>query len=105
MPVIFDNNGLWTEVIIIVRAAIAGTTSRTVDTTLLKPGRYLGAVSSLESSGGTGGLLPQVQTSVSNTDNSELALGQNITAIRSVMRNENVGAATVGLIVAVYLGD
>jgi len=102
MPVVAQGNQWWIESFHVARANIASQAERVTVHTLERPGVLIGGSATLDHD-----IAPNVVSGMSlvlrNTDDSELVLGSNITALESVVMNDSGGGLTTGETVLILL--
>jgi len=102
MTIIAQGNGWWIESFVVVLASVADAANRATDHTLERSGVYLGHTLTCQNSAVTtaqAGLTYFAR----NTDNSQLIIGQNITAVRTLVLNDSGGATNMGETLMVFL--
>lgn len=102
MTVVFDNNGYKIQTFVIARANVGGTTTRIVDLTV-DPIFFRSAQVTFDSIDLAGA--GNATANISNTDNSEIADGQFMTALRVRLRNDTAGILNLGAKVVVHGGE
>jgi len=105
MTIIFQKgNNFWIESLITARTSIAATTTSSFDSTLERPGIFLGASLALDiPTTVTGAEQVLISAGIRQLDNSELVFGDNISTIRTRITNQNATAEIVGTKIIVYL--
>jgi len=101
--IIFNiGNSFWIEVFTVTRASIADQAERVTTHTLEKSGQFLSACATpdhdIAASAVTG-----LELVVRASDDSQLIIGESITALESVFMNDSGAAAIVGEIVIVFM--
>jgi len=103
MALIFgQGNSFWIESFIVTRASIADQAERVTIHTLERSGKFLGAAATMDhdiaASAVTG-----LQLVLRSTDDSQLVIGEDITALESVFMNDSGAAAIVGETVLIFM--
>jgi len=102
MAIIAQGNNWWIESFIVTLASVADTANRITTHTLERSGVYLGHTLTVLNTA-----ITTAQAGLNgfarNTDNSQLQIGQNITALETLVLNDSGGAASMGETLLVFL--
>jgi len=104
MTLVFQGSGWHAESFIVTRASIADQAERVSTHTLDKAGILIGGSATMDHD-----LAASAVTGLSlvlrSTDDSQLVIGEDITAVESVFMNDSGGAAIVGETVMIFVRD
>jgi len=104
MPIVFQGTGWHAESFIVTRASIADQAERVSTHTLDKAGIFIGGSATMDHD-----LAASAVTGLSlvlrATDDSQLVIGEDVTALESVFMNDSGGAAVVGETVMIFVRD
>ncbi len=104
MVVVAQGTGWHIESFTVTRASISDQAERVSTHTLERPGVFLGGSATMDHD-----LTPANVTGLSlvlrATDDSQLVIGENVTALESVFMNDSGGARIVGETVMIFLRD
>jgi len=101
MVVVAQGNNWWIESFTVTRLSVANGAQQGTTHTLERSGVFLGGSTTLDHAAAA--TVGSVSTALRNTDNTQLSIGENLTAIQSIMSNDSGGALTIGVIVIVFL--
>jgi len=102
MTLVYDGTNFWIESFTVTRASIADNAERVSTHTLERSGFLLGAAATQDhdiAATAVAGLVLVLRA----TDDSQLVIGERITALESVFMNESGAAAIVGETVIVFM--
>jgi len=102
MTVIFESAEFHIESIIIPRQVVPGNSQVNVDTTLERPGRFLGASLAIDSNI-VETIGEQFSVFISDTSDNEINYGDAISVIRVVLGKTGAAGVTVGIKLIVYI--
>ncbi len=102
MAIVAQGNNWWIESFTVTRASIADQAERVTTHTLERSGVFLGGSVSQDHDIAAN-LVTGLCVVMRATDDSQLVIGENITALESVFMNDSGGAAIVGEIVLVIM--
>jgi len=102
MTLIAQGNNWWIESFTVARASIATVTIRETTHPLERAGVFLGANATMDHDLAIGEA-NAINLCIRNTNDSELTIGQNITALESVVSNAEGGARIVGEHVLIFM--
>lgn len=102
MTIVAQGNNWWIESFVVPRASIAANAERITDHTLERAGVFLGGNAS-EDHNIDPILVIGLDLALRNTDDSQLLIGQNITAVRSAFSNDGGAAKIVGEMILVFM--
>jgi len=102
MTLIAQGNNWWIESFTVTRNDILANAERVTVHTLERAGVFLGACATMDHD-----IAPNAVTGLSlvvrNTDDSQLVIGQDLTALESVFMNDSAATRVVGEIVLVFM--
>jgi len=102
MAIVAQGIGWWIESFVVLRASIASNDQRITQHVLERPGVFLGGSATM-SHDIDANLVIGLDLVLRATDDSDLTVGRNISAVESVFSNDGGAAKIVGEIVMVYL--
>jgi len=102
MVLVLQGQNWWIEVFTVTRASIANQAERVTTHTLNRSGVFLGACGTMDHDIAAS-LVTGLNLVVRSTDDSQLVIGEDVTAIESVFMNDSGAAAIVGEIVVVFM--
>lgn len=104
MPIVAQGTGWHIESFHVNRASIADQAERVTTHTLQRPGVFIGGSATMDHD-----LAASAVTGLSlvlrETDDSNLIIGEDVTAVESVFMNDSGAAAVVGEVVVVFIRD
>jgi len=102
MVLIAQGQGWWIESFTVTRASIANQAERVTTHTLTRSGVFLGASATMDHDIAAS-LVTGLNLVIRATDDSQLVIGEDITALETVFMNDSGAAAIVGEIVLVFM--
>lgn len=104
MPISFQGTGWHAESFVVTRASIADQAERVTTHTLERPGVLIGANATMDHDIAAS-LVTGLCLVLRATDDTQLVIGEDITALESVFMNDSGAAAIVGETVMIYIRD
>jgi len=102
MSIVAQGANWWIESFTVTRASILSNSERETTHTLERPGVFLGGSATMDHDIAANSVTG-LNLVLRNTDNSQLVIGSNITAVESVFMNDGASARIVGEIVLIFL--
>ena len=104
MTIVAQGTGWHIESFIVTRASIADQAERVSTHTLERPGNLLGGSATMDHDL-TASNVTGLSLVLRSTDDSQLVIGESITALESVFMNDSGGARIVGQTVMIWIRD
>jgi len=104
MTLVAQGNGWHIESFVVARASIAAGLSRSTTHTLTRPGVFIGGSATLDMNL-TSEVVDEIALEFTDSDGTQLELGQDVSAVATEVWNSDASAAIVGEMCFVFVRD